>query len=75
MPESQQDADNQRICSEKTSAGFDNVPGRCVPSKAAELRVMGNNIYAANRNDKLFGDHTEFLATYTLDSFGNSYLC
>lgn len=38
------------------------------PPEAAEFHVMGNNLYAANRNDKLFRDQTDSLATYTIDS-------
>ncbi|KAG9233734.1 Lactonase, 7-bladed beta-propeller-domain-containing protein [Amylocarpus encephaloides] len=42
--------------------------GASFPPKAAELRIVGNFLYAANRNDKLFGEQTDSLATYTIDS-------
>ncbi|TVY82706.1 putative 6-phosphogluconolactonase [Lachnellula suecica] len=38
------------------------------PPKAAELRIIGNFLYAANRNDKSFGNQTDSLAMYTIDS-------
>jgi 6-phosphogluconolactonase (cycloisomerase 2 family) len=41
--------------------------GASFPPKAAELRIVGNFLYAANRNDKLFGEQTDSLATYTID--------
>jgi 6-phosphogluconolactonase (cycloisomerase 2 family) len=41
--------------------------GASYPPKAAELRIADNFLYAANRNDKLFGDQTDSLATYTID--------
>jgi 6-phosphogluconolactonase (cycloisomerase 2 family) len=41
--------------------------GASFPPKAAELRIVDNFLYAANRNDKLFGDQTDSLATYTID--------
>ena len=44
--------------------------GSSFPPKAAEVRIVGNNLYAANRNDKLFGSSTDSLATYTIDASG-----
>ena len=44
--------------------------GDLFPPKAAELRIVDNFLYAANRNDKLFGDMTDSLAMYTLDTSG-----
>jgi len=41
--------------------------GASFPPKAAELRIVGNFLYAANRNDKSFGDQTDSLATYKID--------
>jgi 6-phosphogluconolactonase (cycloisomerase 2 family) len=41
--------------------------GASFPPKAAELRIVDSFLYAANRNDKLFGDQTDSLATYTID--------
>ncbi|PMD39224.1 3-carboxy-cis,cis-mucoante lactonizing enzyme [Hyaloscypha variabilis F] len=44
--------------------------GSSFPPKAAEVRIVGNNLYAANRNDKLFGNSTDSLATYNIDASG-----
>lgn len=41
--------------------------GASFPPKAAELRIVGNFLYAANRNDKLFKNETDSLATYSID--------
>ncbi|KAH8686135.1 Lactonase, 7-bladed beta-propeller-domain-containing protein [Tricladium varicosporioides] len=41
--------------------------GASYPPKAAELRIVGNFLYAANRNDKLFGNQTDSLATYSIN--------
>lgn len=41
--------------------------GASFPPKAAELHIAGNSLYAANRNDKLFGNQTDSLATYSID--------
>lgn len=44
--------------------------GASFPPKAAEVHIAGNSLYAANRNDKLFGNQTDSLATYTIGSTG-----
>lgn len=44
--------------------------GAVFPAKAAEVRIAGNSLYAANRNDKSFGSQTDSLASYTIDSTG-----
>lgn len=36
-------------------------------TKAAELRVFGNFLYAANRADQTFGSQKDSIATYTID--------
>jgi 6-phosphogluconolactonase (cycloisomerase 2 family) len=36
-------------------------------TKAAELRVFGNFLYAANRADQTFGSSQDSIATYTID--------
>ncbi len=36
-------------------------------TKAAEVRVFGNFVYAANRADETFGPQQDSLATYTID--------
>ncbi|KAL1856892.1 hypothetical protein VTK73DRAFT_8215 [Phialemonium thermophilum] len=36
-------------------------------SKAAEVQVAGDFLYAANRNDKLFGPTSDSVATYAID--------
>lgn len=43
--------------------------GQAAPrdSKAAEVRVAGNSLYAANRNDRSFGPTTDSVATYAID--------
>lgn len=41
--------------------------GASFPPKAAEVHIAGNFLYAANRNDKLFGNQTDSLATYSID--------
>lgn len=46
--------------------------GASFPPKAAELRIVGNFLYAANRNDKSFGNSTDSLATYTIDASGTA---
>jgi len=36
-------------------------------TKAAELRVVGNFLYASNRADQAFGSQQDSIATYTID--------
>ncbi|KAI1342297.1 putative isomerase YbhE [Xylariaceae sp. FL0016] len=36
-------------------------------SKAAEVHVMGNYLYAANRADQTFGKHQDSMATYSIN--------
>ncbi|KAK5741292.1 hypothetical protein LTR17_003998 [Elasticomyces elasticus] len=38
--------------------------------KAAEVHVRGNFLYAANRNDQLFGSEQDSIATYNISSTG-----
>jgi 6-phosphogluconolactonase (cycloisomerase 2 family) len=51
----------------KTAPAATTYQGAVFPPKASELRIIGNNLYATNRSDKLFGDQTDSLATYTID--------
>ncbi|EAQ85563.1 hypothetical protein CHGG_09577 [Chaetomium globosum CBS 148.51] len=37
-------------------------------TKAAELRVVGNFLYASNRADETFGSQKDSIATYTIDA-------
>lgn len=37
-------------------------------TKAAELRVVGNFLYASNRADETFGSQQDSIATYTIDA-------
>lgn len=46
--------------------------GATFPPKAAEVHIVGNFLYAANRNDKLFGNTTDSLATYTIDAMSGA---
>jgi 6-phosphogluconolactonase (cycloisomerase 2 family) len=43
-------------------------PGKTAPqmTKAAEIRVKGNFVYASNRNDQTFGQQKDSLATYSI---------
>jgi len=44
------------------------APSRSQPVKAAEVHVAGNYLYAAVRNDQLFGTQQDSLVRYNIDS-------
>jgi 6-phosphogluconolactonase (cycloisomerase 2 family) len=48
--------------------------GKSAPtgSKAAEVHVFGNFLYAVNRNDKTFGTEEDSIVTYSIDSASGS---
>ncbi|KAK4118789.1 putative isomerase YbhE [Parathielavia appendiculata] len=69
---------------QKTQTLSTYAPGKTGGSttKAAEIRVVGNFLYASNRADQTFGSQQDSIATYTIDSAtgaiawleaGNSY--
>ncbi|KAK5703579.1 hypothetical protein LTR17_021993 [Elasticomyces elasticus] len=45
-------------------------PSSTLPVKAAEVHIRGNFLYAANRNDQLFGSEQDSIATYNISSTG-----
>ncbi|KAH7115881.1 Lactonase, 7-bladed beta-propeller-domain-containing protein [Dendryphion nanum] len=48
-----------------------NVPLGNVTVKAAEIRIIGDDLYASNRNDSSFGFEQDSIATYKIQSGGN----
>jgi hypothetical protein len=66
--EAQQDADNRHICSGNPATGSTTYQGAVFRPKAAELRIVGNNLYAANHNHKLFGTRWQRMPVIPLET-------
>lgn len=54
----------------KTQSAPTYPAGKTAPqgSKAAEVRVAGNFVYASNRNDRTYGAKEDSMATYSIDA-------